>query len=224
MSFMRQITLAPVVTLGLAATALAQGMMMQRPHFSGEFNPVVGSGAEYQITTKDGGAQEWTLAVVGKESVEGADGYWLEMRTEGPQGKMVMKQLLVPHPGGAPDIKRMIMQAPGRPPMEMPTGMMAMGMRRGRERPQETEHGLGEKVGSESVTVPAGTFETEHYRYTSQQGETSDAWVSTKVAPYGLIKSTSPNTTMVLEKVLEHETSQIQGEPQKMEFPAMPHH
>ena len=223
MSRVRKVVWGAAVTLSLASTALAQGMMMHRPHFPGEFNPVVGSGAEYQITTKDGGAHHWAVAVVGKESVEGAEGYWLEMRTEGSEGKMVMKQLLVPHPGGTPEAKRMIVQAPGRPPMEMPTGMMAMGMRRGRERPQEAEHGLGEKVGSESVTVPAGTFETEHYRYTSQQGETSDAWISTKVAPYGLIKSTSPDTTMVLEKVLENETSQVQGEPQKMEFPGMPH-
>lgn len=223
MSLLRNVALAAGVTLGLAASALAQGMMMHQPHIPGEFNPVVGSGAEYKITGKDGEAHDWTYAVVGKESVDGAEGYWLEMRTEGPEGKMIMKQLVVPRAGSTPEIKRMIMQAPGRPPMEMPAQMMGMGMRHHEEHAQEAPHGLGEKVGSESVTVPAGTFETEHYRYTSEGGETSDAWVSTKVAPYGLIKSTSAGTTMVLEKVLEHETSQIQGEPQKMEFPGMPH-
>ena len=42
------------------------------------------------------------------------------------------------------------------------------------------------------------------------------------LAPYGLVKMTSADTNMVLVKVLDHETSQITGEPQKMNFPGMP--
>jgi len=74
------------------------------------------------------------------------------------------------------------------------------------------------KVGSESVTVPAGTFDCEHYRKQTAEG-TVDVWVSTKVSPYGTVKMTSGQMTMVLEKVLSNETSHIKGEPQKFEMP-----
>jgi len=223
MNTIRRILLSAGAVLGLAALGSAQGMMgmMRAPSIPGQFSPVVGSGATYQMTGKSGEVQ-WTYAVVGKESVDGADGYWLEMRTEAPKGgPMIMKQLMAVGPSGV-QIKRMIIQMAGRPPMEVPVGMMAAGMGKGRGEPASPSKGVqGEKVGSESVTVPAGTFQCEHYRSTVD-GKTSDVWVSTKVSPYGLVKMSSPDTTMVLEKVLEHETSQIQGEPQKMSIPGMP--
>ena len=224
MTGIHRLVISAGVVLATAALASAQGMMgMRPPTIPGQFTPVVGSGAEYQMTGKSGEVH-WTYAVVGKESVDGADGYWLEMRTETPRGgKMIMKELMVTNAGGI-EIKRMIMQPPGRPPMEMPAGMMGMG-RAGAapSTPSASNPVQGEKVGAESVTVPAGTFECDHYRSTAD-GKTTDVWASTKVAPYGLVKMTSADATMVLEKVLEHETSQITGEPQKMPMvtPGMP--
>jgi hypothetical protein len=226
MSIFRRFAITAGTVLGVTALASAQGMMGGRPpSIPGRFSPTVGSGAVYQITAK-GGEANWTYAVVGKGSVDGADGYWLEMRGDAPRGgKMVMKELMVTDQNGV-EIKRMIMQAPGHPPMEMPVGMMAMGKPKG-DASSGANGVQGEKLGSESVTVPAGTFDCDHYRSTAE-GRTSDVWVSTKVAPYGLVKMTSPETSMVLEKVLEHETSQIQGEPQKMPMmpgmPGMPSH
>ena len=217
MSLIRSFTITLSALLGLAAISWSQGMM-RPPEMPGQFNPVVGSGGEYQITSK-GQTVNWAYAVVGKETVNGQDGYWLEMRSDSPRGKMVMKQLIVSESGKV-QIERMIMQAPGRPPMEMPVGMMSR-MGGGPHPPAASGHPQGELVGTESVTVPAGTFETEHFRSTTN-GKTSDVWVSTKVAPYGLVKMTSADTNMVLVKVLEHETSQITGEPQKMNFPGMP--
>ncbi|HEV2423310.1 MAG TPA: hypothetical protein VGZ29_00635 [Terriglobia bacterium] len=218
MNSIRNLTATIVVVLGLAGACWSQGMM-RPPNIPGEFKPVVGSGAQYQMSNKSGGSHSWAWAVVGKESVDGQDGYWLEMRSIAPQGgNMIMKQLMVVQ-GGTADIKRMIMQAPGRPPMEMPVGMMHVAMQRGEQQAAASPHGMGELVGAETVTVPAGTFETQHYRSTDN-GVTVDVWASTKVSPYGMIKMTSSDgTSMVLEKVLEHETSQITGEPQKMDFP-----
>jgi len=79
----------------------------------------------------------------------------------------------------------------------------------------------GERVGAETITVPAGTFECEHYRKQEPQG-TVDVWVSPKVSPYGTVKMSTGEMTMVLEKILSNETSHIQGEPQKMNFPMRP--
>jgi len=82
--------------------------------------------------------------------------------------------------------------------------------------------GRGELVGTESVTVPAGTFICQHYRNQGTNGAT-DLWISAEVTPYAVVKMTSVNTNMVLKKVLTDETSHIKGEPQKMQMPQMPH-
>jgi hypothetical protein len=134
------------------------------------------------------------------------------MQAESPRDKMVMKQLVVLQPGKM-KVERMIMQAPGRPPMEMPVAMIST-MGGGVHPSAAPDHGQGELVGMESVIVPAGTFTAEHFRSTTN-GKTGDVWASTRVAPYAL-EATSADTTMVLVKGLDHETSQITGEPQKL--------
>ena len=84
---------AGAALLGLGISAWSQGMM-RPPHVPGEFKPVVGSGSEYQMLIKDGKTQSFDMAVVGKESVDGKDAYWLEWRIDNERGKMVMKQLM----------------------------------------------------------------------------------------------------------------------------------
>jgi hypothetical protein len=220
MTLIRNLALTLGAVLALATVTWSQGMM-HPPEMPGQFNPVVGSGGEYEITG-NGKTVNWTYAVVGKETVNGQDGYWLEMRTDTSRGKMVMKELMVSQEGKV-QMERMIMQSPGRPPIEMPLAMMSrMGAMGAGAHPAgaATDHSQ-ELVGTESVTVPAGTFTAEHFR-TNSNGKTGDVWASTKVAPYGVVKVTSADTTMVLVKVLDHETSQISGEPQKMNFPGMP--
>ena len=81
---------------------------------------------------------------------------------------------------------------------------------------------MGELVGTESVTVPAGTFTCQHYRKQEQNGP-MDLWISMQVTPYALVKMTGEDMNMVLKKVLTNETSHIKGEPQKMPTPEMHH-
>jgi hypothetical protein len=213
-------TLVIALALGFTTGAWAQGMRggmgRQAPRLLGEFKPVVGSGAQYQMTAKNG-TMSFAYVIVGQEDVEGSAGYWMEIRSENPgmPGEMVMKQLIVTG-GDKPQIKRMIMQMPGRPPMEMPMGMLGMGQRGQGSGAGDTSP--GEKVGSETITVPAGTFECDHYRKQEPRG-TVDVWISSKVPPYGMVKMSSAEMTAVLEKVLSNETSHIQGEPQKMNIP-----
>lgn len=215
MSYAKKVALALLVGFVATAPAWAQ-RMQQAPQIPGEFKPVVGSGAQYEVTTKRNEKVTWAYAVVGKENVEGAEGYWLEMRLEGGrEGGVVIKQLMVMR-AGKPEIKRMIMQTAGQPPMEMPMGMMSGMMRRGQQAAEGK--GRGEKIGTETVAVPAGTFICDHYR-TETDKTTADVWVSTKVSPYGMVKMTSADMTMVLTKVLANQTSQIKGEPQKLQLP-----
>src|SRR5690242_6962114 len=93
----RRVVLTSAAILALAISALSQGMM-RPPNVPGEFKPVVGSGAEYQMTLKSGKTQTVGMAVVGKESVEGQDGYWLEWRIDSSSGKVMMKQLMTAQP------------------------------------------------------------------------------------------------------------------------------
>ena len=197
-----------MVCLGIVAAAWGQ-RMAQPPPMMGEFHPVVGTGAQYEVNIK-GEKSVWTYSVVGKESVQGQDAYWLEMRMEGGTANgMVMKQLLVTS-AGKPEIKRMIMQTPGQAPMEMPMTMMSM--MKGKNK--ETSEGMGEKVGTEPVIVPAGTHLCAHYRKSGPKA--SEHWISSSVPPYGLVKMTSGDVSMVLVKTLTNESSHIDGEPQKM--------
>lgn len=215
MGYVKKIATVLAAVFGITGLAGAQ-RMAQAPSMPGEFKPVVGSGAQYEVTTKKNEKVNWAYAVVGKEAVGGAEGYWLEMRLEGgKEGGMVMKHLLVVRDGKA-EVKRMIVQTPGQPPMEMPMGMMGGMMPRGQQ--AASEQNLGERIGTETVTVPAGTFLCEHYR--SKSGKTpADVWVSTKISPYGLVKMVSEDSTLVLTKVLANETTRIKGEPQKLEMP-----
>ncbi|MGB9484870.1 MAG: hypothetical protein WCD04_01970 [Terriglobia bacterium] len=220
MSRVKMGTIVIALALGFAAAGWTQGMRggmgRQAPRLLGEFKPVLGSGAQYQMTAKNG-TMSFAYVIVGQEDVEGSTGHWMEIRSENPgmPGEMVMKQLIVTG-GDKPQIKRMIMQMPGRPPMEMPMGMLGMGQRGQGSGAGDTSPGV--KVGVETITVPAGTFVCDHYRKQEPQG-TVDVWISDKVPPYGMVKMSSGERTTVLEKVLSNETSHIQGEPQKMNMP-----
>jgi len=222
MSFSKRAMMVLALALTVAAGAWAQwgarGKGPQAPTPSLQ-NPVVGSGAEYQMNAK-GKDVDVAYAIVGKEDVKGSPGIWLESRIQSAElgGEMVTKMLMVAS-GPEPGMKRMITQTPGRPPMEM--GGFLMGMMKPHEAQQSGgKPDMGELVGTESVTVPAGTFVCQHYRKQEKSGAV-DHWIATEVASIGWVKMTTPDTTLVLKKILTNETSHIKGEPQKM--PEMPH-
>jgi hypothetical protein len=224
MSFSRKAAFLCAIFLSTAAIAAAQlgNRGPQTPQIPTPFKPVVGSGAAYQFTGKKETAN-FAYAVVGKEQVEGNEGYWLEIRMNNQKmkGEMVMKELMVMN-GSQPEIKRLITQPPGRPPMELPSAMLGMFTSHtpAATGGNEKNGGLGENIGTESITVPAGTFECDHYRM-QQEGSSVNLWVSTKVSPYGVVKMVRDDETMVLEKVLSNQTSHIQGAPKQF---AMPHY
>jgi hypothetical protein len=211
------------VTLGsllLAAGARAQmggpmGGMMRPPAMQGVFNPVVGSGAAYEITDKKQQKSTMEITIVGKESVNGKDAYWMEMGVQDPRsgGIMYMKMLIAPAEGNVVT-ERMIMQIPGQPnPMEM---SMQMQMNRGgAQKPQAADfRSKAERVGTETITVPAGTFVCEHWKNTDGSG---DVWFTAKVAPWGLVKSTGKDSSMVLARVITDAKDHITGTPVKFD-------
>ena len=211
MGTQKRVLMVAAILVAWAPTASAQ-MGMRSPEFRGVWNPVVGSGGIYQIESRDSSKSEMEIAVVGSETVDGKPGYWLEMSFKSPrgEGEMYMKHLIVLD-GKQTQVKRMIMQPPGQPPMEMSMDMMQR--RRPTEQPADVrEH--AERVGSESVTTPAGTFTCEHWRMKDGSG---DAWISEKVAPYGLVKFTGRESNMTLVRVITDAKTHITGTPQKFD-------
>jgi hypothetical protein len=194
----------------VAMTALfasAQMGMHVAPAMRGIFNPVVGSGGEYEMTSDKGTKMVMEIAIVGKESVAGKDGYWFEMTmSNSPMGQMVMKSLTVVD-GTDTVVSRMIMQMGTRPPMEMPAQMNKSSAQK---QPADIRE-RAEDVGSETVTTPAGTFTAERYK---MKDGTGDAWVAPKAGPYGLVKFQGKDSTMVLTKVLTDAKDKITGTPQ----------
>jgi len=198
--------IASLFLISLAAPA-QMGMRGGPPQFHGVWHPVVGSGAAYEMQPKDSGKSEMEITVVGKESVGGQDGYWMEMTMQNERmgGEMVIKTLTVAD-SSTSHVERMIMQMPGRSPMEMPSQMVQM---RHRDQPTDVRNNA-EDVGSESVTVPAGTFPCEHYRLKDGSG---DVWITDKVYPWGMVKFEGKNATMVLTKVITDAKDKVTGTP-----------
>jgi hypothetical protein len=81
------------------------------------------------------------------------------------------------------------------------------------QEPPEDIRSKADDLGSESVTVPAGTFTCEHYR--GKNGDGSDVWVSKDVPPYGLVKMTDKDKdqTVVLTKIDKNFQDKITGTP-----------
>jgi len=207
--------LALMIALGLLAGAAAYAQMGRGgpPAFHGVWSPVVGRGAAYEMTTSDGKKMSMEVTVVGQETVDGKDAYWVEMsiESEGRGGAMLMKHLIVLDGQQTHPVK-VIMQMPGRPPMEMPAQMAQ------RNRPQTADiRSEAQDLGSESITVPAGTFTTEHYK----MKDGGEAWVSKDVTPYSMVKFQSKDNTMVLTKLITDAKDKITGTPEPFDPSSM---
>jgi hypothetical protein len=204
-----------LAVLALAMPLAAQmGFGSRMPDMSGIWHPVVGSGGSYEITNAEGKKSQVEITIVGKEDMAGKDGFWMEMAVVDPRsgGNTYMKYLFAPGAG----MTKMIMQMPGQDPMEMDMSMM--GARGPAASPTASAtpsdiRAKAELVGTESVTVPAGTFSCEHYRAKDGSG---DAWISDKVAPWGLVK-TQGKSSMVLVKVITDAKDHITGTPKKFD-------
>ncbi len=205
---------AAVVAMALPLAA-QMGMGARVPTLSGVWHPVVGSGADYErSTTGNESKMQMEITVVGKEDVAGKTGYWMEMAITDPKmgGEMLMKSLQTVGDDGVAS-SRMIMQMPGQQPMEMDMNMNMPGRNMRQPTPADV-HDKTVVVGTESITVPAGTFSCEHLR---QKDGSSDFWISDKVSPWSLVKYQDSKSTMVLTKVITDAKDRITGTPTKFD-------
>jgi hypothetical protein len=199
--------------LWISTAAGAQmGMdFFKKPAIADIFKPVVGSGSVYE-TERDQKKSTIEMTVVGQESVDGKDGYWLEFgHSDQRSGAMVYAKMLVTKDDF--QFHRMIFQQPGQPAMEMPMNPTA----------QQRSHMTDEmekwhKVGEETITVPAGTFLCDHWAKDDGKG---DVWASSKVTPMSLVKEVTPTNSMTLVKAISDAKDHITGTPTKFDPEAM---
>jgi hypothetical protein len=199
-----------VVILVLIFAVLAPAQMGTHsgpPGFHGVWNPVVGQGGVYEFSSKDGGTQKMEMAVVGKDMIDGKEAFWYQVVMDIPHGggQSVTKHLMV-RDGQETHTIKIIMQFPGQPPMEMPA-QMSQHQHAKQSADISTE---AQDIGSESITVPAGTFTAEHYRMNDGSGDT---WVAKNISPYGLVKYQGKDATIVLVKVVTDAKDKIVGKP-----------
>jgi hypothetical protein len=205
--------LVMLATLALAMPLAAQMFGPRTPTLSGIWHPVVGTGAAYEIT-KDGKKNEMEILIVGKEDVDAKPAFWLEMAmTDQRTSQPVYVKSLMSVSENTITSTRMVFQMSGQDPMEMDmnTNPMGRGMK------QTTPVTIADKaeiVGTDTVTVPAGTFSCTHYR---MKDGTGDAWVSDKVSPWCLVKSQDKDTSVVLAKVITDAKDHITGTPKKFD-------
>ncbi len=155
--------------------------------------PAVGSWVEYDFQAQ-GQAGRSRIAVVGTETRGGRELTWYEMSFDAGGQSGIMKMLAE---GGFyqamsdKKIEEMIVKAGGQPAMKFSGAMVERMLGQMNSNPT-SEFGKAcedaERVGSESVTVPAGTFDAVHYRLTSGESP-GDAWI-VEGMPFGMIKWT----------------------------------
>ncbi len=205
------VCVATLVCLSAAGAARAQMMHGGPPGMTGLWHPVVGGGGVYEVASQEGPKRTMEFVIVGKEKAEAADAVWLELTMTVPNmnnGEAIVKELVSFDPANMRiQVFKAVMQMPGGVPMEMPDQMV-----RSREPIQYKDaRGNSEDLGSERVSTPAGTFSCRHYRAKDGSG---DAWVSERVAPFGLVKFQSKDQTITLVKTISDAKDKITGTPQ----------
>ncbi|HUI74168.1 MAG TPA: hypothetical protein VLX32_04445 [Candidatus Acidoferrum sp.] len=206
-----QIVLAVLACACFSPALNAQmGMnIFKKPNIANIFHPVVGYGGEYARVDSDGTKRPFEMTVVGSESVGGKEAFWLEFGFMEPRTNTMMytKALITKDDF---QVHKTVFLMPGSSqPMEMPVNP-SMEERQRREEEMEKWH----SVGTETITVPAGTFSCEHWAKDNGKG---DVWVSTKVAPMSLVKSVDKGETLVLTKVITDAKDHIVGTPVKFD-------
>ena len=196
------------LSLGMACAVDAlMGQMgaslFQRPAIAKFINPVVGKGAEDESTnSNDQGTHTTEMGVTGKESVDGKDGFWMQIITTTGKGQPMVAKALTSKDDF--QFHKMIVQMAGQPPMEMPFNPATM------TRDQKMQDAMNEwhLMRTETITVPAGTFVCEHYK---NDKDGSELWASNKVTPCALVKQVGKGNSMVLVKVLGDVPDRITG-------------
>ena len=204
--------LAILATALIPSVAGAQGACADIPKFFAR-PPVIGEWVEMTWETKDKEEPDLVrMGVIKEEQREGKRMYWYQMIMHN-KGKRSIIQMLSPWDvtamGSSPPAE-VVIKMEGQPAMKMNGGFM--GQTPNSKTDLREFCAKSSFVGEESVTVPAGTFKTRHYR-----SDDGDTWVSPEAPLWHLVKmSTAKGKTMVLSAKGTGEKNEITEKPVDM--------
>lgn len=210
------ILLAAGISMTVVGRTVAQfGNMIpfKRPNIANFFHPVPGAGTVYEETGKDGRKAHIEIAIVDKELVGAQQGFWIEFGSDHASGGQIQysKALITPDDFRAHQFVTIWDQNHQLTQIDvdsLPSNHDAL----------TKDMAKWHQVGSESVTVPAGTYSCDHW---AKDDGTSDIWVSSKVAPMGMVKSVDKNDTTVLVKTFSDAKTHLTGTPVKLDLQQM---
>lgn len=206
----RSLAFALCACLSLSRAAVAQSPSGNAPmSYEAIAKAEVGAWAEYTTAVKGKpDAIKVRYALVEKTAKRIA----IEIDGQTPMGPLLVR---MEFEAGGPDswkLTKARMQMAGASAQDMPMPAEVPTIKKGEK--------VGELVGKSALKTPSGTFDTEQYRKSFQQGGvnmTIDFWMSDKVLPVGLVKqsTTDGNLTTLLAATGTGATS-------KMAKPATP--
>lgn len=189
---MFRFVIAAAIAAALAPCAGAQGIMGDV--LAGKLkDPEVGVYAWYDLTDKrEDKAYFLRQAIVGEEKVGRKTGYWVETEVIPRVGYPAIYKMLLTGPASDPKHIHRVQVREGRQPMkELPLNQ---------DQPEEQEKPDRESLGKEEFVLADGKkIKVEHVVVKSPTGNT-DMWISDKVRPMGIVKLTSPDGEMVLQR------------------------
>ncbi|MEP6572247.1 MAG: hypothetical protein ABJD11_06110 [Gemmatimonadota bacterium] len=203
-----------LATIALAMSAAPVAASAQADCTTWLKAPPVGGWAQYH-----GDRGEFKIAVVGQEQREGKTLYRFEFAGDSPQGKGIFQMLVPAFPYQPTEIQEMVVKAEGRPAMKISGQTLAMMRNNMKNNPTmdiTRQCAQMKDLGEESVTVPAGTFKTHHFKNATTGDE---VWGSHDV-PFMMVKAISKGGgTVVLSGSGSDAKSAITEKP--MEMPSM---
>ncbi|MCL7971955.1 MAG: DUF3108 domain-containing protein [marine benthic group bacterium] len=174
-------------------------------------NATVGDWSSYEFTDPGNGTTgTLRFAVINRD---GSDS-WYEMQATTPEGEVVIQMSVPGFPFTPDQVTEVIFKAPGQPAMRLPAQMLGMMKDQMAGNPMfdfAEQCAAAEDLGTETVEVPAGSFDAIHIRNAGDEGE---AWISLDV-PFGMIKAEGEGT-IVLTGYGDDAVSTITEEPQTM--------
>jgi hypothetical protein len=177
------------------------------------------------VTETEGGKKSTMRnAIVGKEG----DAFWYEVAVTEGGVRNIIKMFLKGDPNNPDNIQRLIMKNGDQPAQEMPREFVVMGRRMATSM-FETRSGQSvvdqpnikvEEIGTEQVTVPAGTYKVTRSRFVDATGKVLATYDYNKdVLPFGTVRSATDKVTMELIGTGKDAVSLITEEPVKMKTP-----
>jgi hypothetical protein len=195
------------------------------PRFFGIFATTVGAWSEYAVTESDTGKRSTMRnSIVGKEG----DSFWYEVAITEDGVRNIIKMFLKGDPNNPENIQRLVMKNGEQPAQEMPREFVMMG-RRMATTMFETRSGSSvvnqpnlkvEELGTEQVTVPAGTFTVTRNRILDAAGKGLANYDFNKdVLPFGVVRSETDKVKMELLAYGMDAASLIAEQPIMMKTP-----